>query len=254
MFSDNKSASYGGAIRADGTSVVAISNSTFSGNQAEGDYGGAIAFTGNTLRASHLTLLDNSAATNGAAIYYGGSGNGIIHNSLVLSSAALVGAPALCAVGGAGSIGGSYNIEWVNGADTTNCGGSNNVSGGSGAIGAIVETTLADNGGPTPTLALPAGSPAIGAVDPSGVTSQMFVIDSSQIWSTGTWEDATLDQRGVARATTPAERSIGAFEYKAPPPPPVNAAPIPVLPASLMLLLALGLAGVGFRRLKVAKS
>jgi hypothetical protein len=153
----------------------------------------------------------------------------------------------LCAVDGTGSLGGSYNIEWVNGTDTTSCGGSNNISGGSGAIGAIVETTLADNGGPTPTLALPAGSPAIGAVDPGGATSRMLVIDFSQTTVTATWEDATLDQRGIARAAAAADRSIGAFE-KAPP------APIPVLPAPLALLLALGVAGIGFRKLKVARS
>jgi hypothetical protein len=141
----------------------------------------------------------------------------------------------------------------VNGTDTTSCSNTNNVSGGSGAIGAIVETTLADNGGPTLTLALPAGSPAIGAVDPSGATSQMLVIDFSLL--TATWEDATLDQRGITRAAMAAERSLGAFEYKAPPPP-VNATPIPVLPAPLALLLALGLAvvGIGFRKRKMTKT
>ncbi|MDR1530261.1 MAG: hypothetical protein LBS40_07700 [Burkholderiales bacterium] len=254
VFNDNRSADYGGAIRAAGSAVAAISNSTFSGNQAGGDYGGVIAFTGNTLRASHLTLLDNSATTSGAAIYYQGSVNGSIDNSLILSSVALVGATALCAVDGAGSLGGSYNIEWVDGTDTTSCGGVNNVPGGSGAIGAIVETMLADNGGPTPTLALPAGSPAIGAVDPGGTTSQMLDIDFSPTPVTATWVDATLDQRGIVRAAAAADRSIGAFEYKAPPPPPVNGATsIPVLPAPLALLLALGLAGIGFRKLKVAR-
>ncbi|MDR1529848.1 MAG: hypothetical protein LBS40_05560, partial [Burkholderiales bacterium] len=237
----------GGAINAYITAN--ISNSTFIGNQA-GRYGGAI-YAGVTLKASHLTLLDNSATTNGVAIYYEGSGNARIDNSLILSSVALVGATALCS----GAITGSYNIEWVHGADTTSCGGVNNISGGSGAIGAIVETTLADNGGPTPTLALPAGSPAIGAVDPGGATSQMLVIDFSSTPVTATWEDATLDQRGVTRATTAAERSLGAFEYKAPPPP-VNAAPIPVLPMPLALLLALGLAvvGIGFRKRKMTKA
>ncbi|MDR1529241.1 MAG: hypothetical protein LBS40_02365, partial [Burkholderiales bacterium] len=235
---ENNQASYnGGAIF---TINANISNSTFEGNQANNGDGGAICAVV-TLKASHLTLLDNSATTSGAAIYHQGSGNARIDNSLILSSTDLADAPTLCAVGDAGSIGGSYNIEWVNGADTTSCNGVSPVSGGSGAIGAIVETTLADNGGPTPTLALPAGSPAIGAVDPGGATSRMLVIDFSSTPVTATWEDATLDQRGVTRATTTAERSLGAFEYKAPP------APIPVLPISLALLLALGVAGVGFR-------
>jgi hypothetical protein len=100
----------------------------------------------------------------------------------------------------------------VNGTDTTSCSNTNNVSGGSGAIGAIVETTLADNGGPTPTLVLPAGSPAIGAADPSGATSQMLIIDFSSTPVTATWEDATLDQRGMPRKTRTVGRDIGAFE------------------------------------------
>ncbi|MDR1529795.1 MAG: right-handed parallel beta-helix repeat-containing protein, partial [Burkholderiales bacterium] len=230
----------GGAIFGD-DGTVNVSNSTFENNWAN-VRGGAI-FAWTTLEASHLTLLDNSAGANGAAIFMYDDSSGSIHNSLILSSVALVDAPTLCAVGGAGSLGGSYNIEWVNGTDTTSCSNTNNVSGGSGAIGAIVETTLADNGGPTPTLALPAGSPAIGAADPSGATSRMLDIDFAQTPPTVTWVDATLDQRGVTRVTTAAERSLGAFEYKAPPALP---APIPVLPAPLALLLALGLAGVGF--------
>ncbi|MDR1529628.1 MAG: putative Ig domain-containing protein [Burkholderiales bacterium] len=205
-FENNQANSNGGAISA---TTANVSNSTFEGNRASNNDGGAI-HVWTALKASHLTLLDNSA-TRGAAIY-GASGSVRIDNSLILSSAALVGAPTLCAVVGAGSIGGSYNIEWVNGADTTSCSNTNNVSGGSGVIGAIVETTLADNGGPTPTLALPAGSPAIGAADPSGATSQMLVINFSPTPVTATWGDATLDQRGMPRKTRTVGRDIGAFE------------------------------------------
>ncbi|MDR1530260.1 MAG: hypothetical protein LBS40_07695 [Burkholderiales bacterium] len=249
-FAGNRAGYYGGAIY---VNVASIGNSTFIGNQAISGGGGAIGF-GVTLEASHLTLLDNNAAgaaTYGAAIF--AVGDGSIHNSLILSSVDSVNAATLCATYGAGSLGGSYNIEWVDSVDTTTCGGVNNVSGGSGTIGAIVATALADNGGPTPTLALPAGSPAIGAADSSGATSQMLDIDFAPTPVTATWIDATLDQRGVARAVTSAERSIGAFEKAPSPPPPVNAAPIPVLPAPLALLLALGVAGIGFRKLKVAK-
>ncbi|MDR1529405.1 MAG: hypothetical protein LBS40_03250 [Burkholderiales bacterium] len=249
-FENNQINSNGGAIR---VSAANISNSTFEGNQANGTYGrGGAIYVGTTLEASHLTLLDNSAGQNGAAIHYQGSGNVSIDNSLILSSAALVGATALCSI--SGTLTGNYNIEWVDGVDVASpsCGTTNRVLAGSGAIGAIVETTLADNGGPTLTLALPAGSPAIGAVDPSGVTSQMLIIDFSSTPVTATWEDATLDQRGVTRGTTPAERSLGAFEYKAPPPPVNGATSIPVLPMPLALLLALGVAGIGSRRLKAA--
>jgi predicted outer membrane repeat protein len=249
-FEDNQA----GGTYGDGGAILAIttniSNSTFEGNQANNGDGGAI-YAQTTLEASHLTLLDNSAGQNGAAIFMDDDSSGSIHNSLILSSVALVGATTLCS--GNGTFTGSYNIEWVDGTDTTSCSNTNNVSGGSGAIGAIVETTLADNGGPTPTLALPTGSPAIGAVDPGGTTSRMLVIDFSSTPVTATWEDATLDQRGVTRAATAADRSIGAFEYKAPPALP---APIPVLPMPLALLLALGLAGVGvgFRKRKMTKT
>ncbi|MDR1529407.1 MAG: hypothetical protein LBS40_03260 [Burkholderiales bacterium] len=236
---------------------ISVSNSVFIDNWTNGS-GGAIysamfdsAVSGG-IKAHHLTLVNNSAGNGGAAINIACTGtctaSGIIvHNSLIVSENALTGASAFC-YGDRVNITGSHNIEWVDGADVASpsCGADNQVSANSFTFAQIVSPNLADNGGPTPSLALPAGSPAIGAVDPSGVTSQMFVIDSSQIWSTGTWVDATLDQRGVARATTAAERSLGAFEYKAPSPPPPPP-PIPVLPAPLALLLALGLAGVGFR-------
>src|SRR5262249_32509248 len=68
---------------------------------------------------------------------------------------------------------------------------------------------LQDNGGPTATMALLPGSPAIDAGDPTLAVDQHG-------------QPLTTDQRGVARDAAP---DIGAFEFLPLPPPPAPTAP-----------------------------
>ncbi|MDR1529098.1 MAG: putative Ig domain-containing protein, partial [Burkholderiales bacterium] len=202
---------YGGAVYTAGHSAR-ISNTTLTDNTAA-LAGGAISIGvggyGGSLDARHLTLVNNTAGS-GAAIYVGDAATVVVHNSLLASG----GGAELCAIDESGDmsgdISGKYNIEYRSGSNTTSCHSANqvNITGGT-ALNQIVATTPADNGGPTSTLALPAGSPAIGAADKTvGGTSQM--LDEN-----GSWVDATKDQRGFSRAAVTAGRSIGAFEYGA---------------------------------------
>ena len=104
-----------------------------------------------------------------------------------------------------------YFQQALNGGSVSSSGGGNlivaNATGANAFAGGIVATansqlgTLADNGGPTPTLALLLNSPAINA----GVTGL----------------GVSTDQRGVTRDIDP---DIGAFEYVSPIPPVIPAA------------------------------
>jgi S-layer homology domain. len=123
--------------------TITVTNSTFSGNIANGD-GGAI-FNGGALEVTNSTFSGNTAFQAGA-IGSIGPATAILKNSILANNS-----------GGncAGSIiNGGYNLD-----SGSTCGfGSNN--------GSMSNTdpklgSLADNGGPTQTMALLAGSPAI---------------------------------------------------------------------------------------------
>lgn len=196
-FSGNRAGDWGGAIYT--TALAAVANSTFSGNGAV-NQGGAIG--GNHFIGRHLTLVNNIALA-GAAVY--------AWNSADLANSLIVGGNANDQCGRPDKVIGSYNLAAKGDplTDDTSCGSTNAVSiGVAAAITDIVATTLGSHGGPTQTLALPAASPAIGAADPSGATSQMLDF----LASPPGWIDATLDQRGSARKAVGSGRDLGAYE------------------------------------------
>jgi len=181
--------------------IVNVTNCTFSGNTAFS--GGAIR-SGGTLTLTSCTLSGNSATNNGGAIQNAGA--------LTVTSCTFSGNSALSATATGGGInvrGGTLSLfntivagnTASNGADIyglvsagdydlvqnpagATLTGSHNITGQPALLG-----PLASNGGPTPTRALLAGSPAIDA----GRTT------------------LTTDQRGVARPQGAAD-DIGAFE------------------------------------------
>jgi hypothetical protein len=184
-FSSNASGGGGGGgIRNDGT--LTVTNSTFSGNSAPGN-GGAIENSAGTLTITNSTLSGNSAGS-GGGIYNAGSAT--LNNTIIANT----------------SSGGNC-------AGTVTDGGGNLVMGVPGAPDATSACDtipaspdpqlgpLQNNGGPSQTLALGAGSPAIGkAVEANCPTS---------------------DQRGFPRPFAsqlaiilgqPATCSIGAYE------------------------------------------
>ncbi|KAA0139974.1 hypothetical protein FYZ48_08595 [Gimesia chilikensis] len=170
----------GGALFNAAAGDVELSNSTFSGNQADRS-GGAIRNTA-TLSAVNNTMTQNDAGTFGGAI--SNSGTTILQNDLILDNTAASDADLQ---GAFNSLGG--NLVGVVGTAT-----------GLGALDiqgvidptVVLDSNLADNGGPTLTHALLLGSVAINA----GINTDI---------------DA-LEQRGSQRVLGSAV-DIGAVEF-----------------------------------------
>jgi hypothetical protein len=268
-FSGNSSIGSSGGAVATYAGNVTISNSTFSGNWTQNGAGGAVSatnatisnstFSGNSsqnvggamhvdsLDARHVTFLNNTS-NGGQAVAIWDTGTpslSTLHNSIIIGSRS---SPQCHGpIGALGTITGSNNLEgyydasgnWQGSSTTcgTNIATMPNVG---DALSAILSSTLADNGGPTQTLALPTGSPATGAADRTGGTSQM--LDAA-----GNWVDATLDQRGYARPPVASGRDVGAYEINVQPSPALRPV-VPTLPAALLGVLGLLLAGFVFVR------
>src|SRR5262249_22157707 len=233
-FSGNNKAPLGGAIRDGGTLTVA--NSTFSGNRgSSGDgsstSGGAIFSDGVALGVTNSTFTGNSATSGGAinsqdrtgavtnSTFTGNSATeagGAIFQlipTLTVTNSILANSPSVGNCGGVAITDGGHNIDT---GDT--CGfmgtGCSNTSGmtmsmcnvtnpGLDPAGLAPNCVLVDSSpicGPTQTIALEAGSPAINAGD--GAICAALVNN--------------LDQRGFLRPGVGATNcSIGAYEFNA---------------------------------------
>ncbi|GMV25040.1 MAG: hypothetical protein AMXMBFR58_10710 [Phycisphaerae bacterium] len=187
----------GGAVRNGGT--LTIRSSTISGNNATG--GGGIANFGVATTITNSTIANNTASLDGAAIINfnaltvsnstiaGNTGAPAITNSgaLTLHSSIIGGAPTAPMVGTFAAGSANNLIQHVD-----NSGGlGNDVNGNLVGVDPLLGA-LADNGGPTQTIALQPGSPAINAGSNTG--------------------GLTTDQRGLSRVRGNAI-DIGAFEY-----------------------------------------
>ena len=181
----------GGAIFNDAGTVV-ITNSTFTGNTASGGgngsgMGGGLFGRNGTLKVTNSTFSLDAAAQGGRGIYLLGDNaqfTSTINNTILGQSDTAVSDLALEAVGvGGGSSHGGTNLIRT----TTFLGAPTS----SAALTADPRLgPLQNNGGPTPTMALAAGSPAINAGPAAGAPG--------------------TDQRGFSRVGTP---DIGAFEF-----------------------------------------
>lgn len=215
---------YGGGIyHWEGTMI--IQDSTISGNTATNGDGGGIKNYDATLTVQNSTITGNSANRRGAGIYNGFAGEIILQNSLISGNSAGTVGSALELFNyydGPGSSyngvvnAGSYNIFGHSGIHNALAfsnfapHGSDMVATLDGtdptALGDILDSTLADNGGPTLTHALVTGSPAIELI-PDGING----CDGTANGST------SLDQRGKPRAQGEAKGGtacdVGAFEY-----------------------------------------
>jgi len=196
-FSGNSALTSGGGIVSYGT--LTVTNSTFYDNSASGLVGGAIVNNG-TLTVTNSTFSGNSANGRGGAIFnYVGTATVTVTNTIVANSIS----------GGncAGSVtDGGHNID-----DGTTCGftgtGCTTTTGTSfcSTDPVIDPTGLQNNGGPTQTVALELGSPAVNAGDESVCAAPPV---------------NNLDQRGYVRPGDGATScSIGAYEYDSPGPP-----------------------------------
>lgn len=183
---NNRASVIGGGIR-NQNGIITLTNSTVSGNNAV-DEGGGIYLTNNTININNSTISGNTA-TDGGGIY---EENGTLNltNSIIAGNNASNSGDECFVFAGTFS------------ADNNNIFGTNSNNGGctngandiipAGNLSSIL-SALADNGGPTQTHALVAGSPAI---------------DSSGAGAT------VNDQRGASPNGT---RDSGAFEYDSQP-------------------------------------
>ena len=191
-FTGNFSSAAGGGL-ANQTGTVTLKNATVSGNTASG-LGGALSNNGGTINISSSTIASNLT---------GPGSNGAVNNS----SSVINVANSIIADNDAGGVGseiagvitsGGYNLIENTPNGTITGVSTGNILGQDPLLGA-----LANNGGPTHTSALLAGSPAVDAGNSSGATSD-------QRGST-----RPADFPGIPNASDGAD--IGAFEVQTAP-------------------------------------
>jgi MYXO-CTERM domain-containing protein len=186
----------GGGFYANGTNTV-ITSSTLSGNTAGSGSGGGLYANGITTTVTNSTLSFNTAAAGGGAFNNGdnlivlnatiasNTGGGIANNgiSTTLTNTIIANNGVACVNTGISIVNGGTNLQFPG----TTCPGIPSAD--------PLLQTLANNGGPTFTQALSAGSPAIDA------------------GTTGCPPTPATDQRGVPRPQG-AACDIGAFEFQ----------------------------------------
>jgi predicted outer membrane repeat protein len=202
-FNDNVATATGGAICATGMTIL---NSTFTANTA-GTSGGAIYVDNptlpNALALGNATVVGNMAAAGGGV--RGGGTSVVVKNSIVAANTAPTGPDCVGAVGSQG-----YNVIGRDTGCTFTSAPGDQVGTGGAPIAPGV-AALDFTGGPTATMALQPGSPAIDAGDPAGCTD--FAAPPNPL---------ATDQRGEARMTDgdgdgTVVCDAGAFEHAAVP-------------------------------------
>jgi predicted outer membrane repeat protein len=181
----------GGAIMVGPPGTLSVVNSTFTANTAN-SFGNAIKNFG-TATVVSSTLSGNLSSTSDGAVSSPSTGTITLQNTIVADST-----PANCSTTVGSVTDGGHNISWPD----TSCPGLN-VDPNLGP--------LANNGGPTQTLALPPGSPAVDGVPATGAGCP------------------PTDQRGVSRPQGPS-CDVGAFELQVAVIPTPTPTPIPTTP------------------------
>ncbi|MEG3925774.1 Ig-like domain-containing protein, partial [Microcoleus sp. T3_D1] len=226
-FSNNQGLSDGGAIF-NGSGQLTINNSTFTANSAQAS-GAAITMSGGTANISNSTFSANTAKNDGGAIITYSGGNTTIVNSTITNNTADSDANNTGNGGGVLNVGGSTTtvrntiiagntdssptIKNPDVAGTFSDGGGNLIGNNTGSTSFTTSTkvgtsgsplnallnALANNGGPTATHSLQAGSPALD----SGINANASSL--------------TLDQRGTGYSRiVNSTVDIGAYEDQTP--------------------------------------
>jgi hypothetical protein len=213
---------FGGIIDSAPGAVVAITNSTVSGNSASATGGtsafssavGGISNSGGSLTLTSATLAGNIVSEpNGGFLPPVGGVSNLFDGTLTAQNSLVAGqSGGPNCYGFVASSDGGYNLD-----DGTSCGFTSANNSLSNADPMLDPAGLQNNGGPTQTIALLSGSPAIDAIPPG---------------TNGCGTAITTDQRGVSRPQG-AGCDIGAFEL------------VQETPAQLLAELANLVQGVG---------
>jgi parallel beta-helix repeat protein len=209
----------GGGIHAYGGASVGIVNTTIAGNTAKSNGGGIyiegtsdIAISSSTI-AGNTADSDNNAVGDGGGAYNNASGGAPfgsfrIANTLLADNriGTTTPVPNQCFGTTYPFTSYGYNLRTTADPNCQGIGGSKDLLNPNALIG-----SLADNGGPTLTIALLPGSPAINGGYSTPVLP--FVAPCP-----------ATDQRGLPRTGLAGPCDIGAFEFQ-PPPPPESTAP-----------------------------
>ncbi|MGA2232071.1 MAG: choice-of-anchor Q domain-containing protein, partial [Tepidisphaeraceae bacterium] len=188
-FSDNVVTQDGGAIEAD-FAILNIVNSTFAANSA-GDSGGAIESNAATTTITNATISTNNAVNGGGGIDIQPGGDTSLYNTIVSGNTLADGVTP-------SDLSGPLDESLQSGQAAS----SNNLI----TVAGLGLGALANNGGPTQTMALLPGSPAIDAGD-----------DALALDVNG--NPLTTDQRGVGfPRIVGAAVDIGAYEAPLPAP------------------------------------
>lgn len=214
---NNNTANSGGALFL-GSGSVTLNNSTVSGNVAQTGGGGGLHANGGTLTLNNTTVTGNSTSNAGGGILNNGTLN--LNRSIISGNTGNTGWDSGYEVTAWGGVATSnYNVFGRSGITNARAfngftpGGTNfNATDGGTptAIGSILNTSLAGNGGPTQTHALVAGSPAVDRGPSTDCTNAPI---------------NGVDQRGYPRnvdgnaAASANECDSGSFEYLSSPPP-----------------------------------
>lgn len=229
-FIGNEASQYGGAIDVyissywGGSGLVSVRGSTFRGNRADLD-GGALDVTDGHLEVVNSTVQGNSSGQGGAALRVNSGGEDSaarIVNSTMVGNTTSGNANANVGVSGGNHVTIENSILAGGGAGRHSCRQSASGSGklnvtdslsddaycanhGFTVVSSLAELhlgPLADNGGPTETVALRSGSPAIDAGD-QAVCDEELPADGTVL----------VDQRGWHRGQNPPNPcDIGAYE------------------------------------------
>ncbi|MGZ6643248.1 MAG: choice-of-anchor Q domain-containing protein [Solirubrobacteraceae bacterium] len=183
--SANSSGEYGGGLDLD-SGPATITNTTITANHSVDDGAGVDIDTGSPVQFTNTTIARNASDGSPGGVWADGSSNVRFQNTIVAENAASGGTRDCDTTFSASSSNPGNNLD----SDATCFAGSADLSDVTPKLGA-----LANNGGPTDTLALLAGSPAIDAGASIGGVSG--------------------DQRGVARPQASAF-DIGAYEFAPP--------------------------------------
>ncbi|WP_068132131.1 choice-of-anchor Q domain-containing protein [Roseimaritima ulvae] len=219
-FLANQAGFNGGAIRVFGSAT--ISESTFAGNSASNG-GGAIINHG-SLRLANATFTDNQADTGGAIENFGAGTTATVTNATIHRNTATSAGGGIRNVDGTTTVNNTIIIgnhsavdPDVGGSFSSNAANIIGDVGSSSGFGseitgvvasAVIDVNLADNGGPTQTHALIAGSPAIDAGNNTNATQDGMAGGTALV----------TDQRGPGFARIRNSTvDMGAFETTPPP-------------------------------------